>query len=184
MGSCSLLQGIFPTQGSNPGLLHCRQIFYQLSHKGSPTENQVRGSWGPPNFSLPHDLFGAPVSQTPWTSSVGISPTSKVKCNSIPFSPQTKEQTWRTGYKLLKNLGSFLLSHFSIVKLISKSHKFNLPYLCHPGRMALALIGLGFHTCPSGHCFSTRVCPPAPLCLGCSKIHRSSWGCHNNACGL
>ena len=36
MGSLSLLQGIFPTQGSNPGLLHRRQILYQLSHKGSP----------------------------------------------------------------------------------------------------------------------------------------------------
>ena len=35
-GSLSLLQGIFPTQGSNPGLLHCRRILYQLSHKGSP----------------------------------------------------------------------------------------------------------------------------------------------------
>ena len=35
VGSPSLLQGIFPTQGSNPGLLHCRQIVYQLSHKGS-----------------------------------------------------------------------------------------------------------------------------------------------------
>ena len=34
--SLSLLQGIFPTQGSNPGLLHCRWILYQLSHKGSP----------------------------------------------------------------------------------------------------------------------------------------------------
>ena len=33
--SLSLLQGIFRTQGSNPGLLHCRQILYQLSHKGS-----------------------------------------------------------------------------------------------------------------------------------------------------
>jgi len=31
-----LLQGIFPTQGLNPGLPHCRQILYQLSHKGSP----------------------------------------------------------------------------------------------------------------------------------------------------
>ena len=37
MGSLSLLQGIFPTQGSNPGLPHCRQILYQLSHKGSPS---------------------------------------------------------------------------------------------------------------------------------------------------
>ena len=34
--SCSLLQGIFPTQGLNPGLLHCRQILYQLSHQGNP----------------------------------------------------------------------------------------------------------------------------------------------------
>ena len=36
VGSLSLLQEIFPTQGSNPGLLHCRQILYQLRHKGSP----------------------------------------------------------------------------------------------------------------------------------------------------
>ena len=35
MGILFLLQGIFPTQGSNPGLPHCRQILYQLSHKGS-----------------------------------------------------------------------------------------------------------------------------------------------------
>ena len=35
-GSLSLLQGIFPTQGLNPRLPHCRQILYQLSHKGSP----------------------------------------------------------------------------------------------------------------------------------------------------
>ena len=34
--SLSLLQGIFPTQGSNPGPPHCRQILYQLSHQGSP----------------------------------------------------------------------------------------------------------------------------------------------------
>ena len=36
VGSLSLLQGIFPTQWSNPGLLHCSQILYQMSHKGSP----------------------------------------------------------------------------------------------------------------------------------------------------
>ena len=30
-----LLQGIFPNQGSNPGLLHCRQMLYHLSHQGS-----------------------------------------------------------------------------------------------------------------------------------------------------
>ena len=36
VGSLSLLQGIFPSQGSNPGLPHCRQILYQVSHKRSP----------------------------------------------------------------------------------------------------------------------------------------------------
>ena len=36
VGSHSLLQGIFPTQSQNPGLLHCRQILYDVSHQGSP----------------------------------------------------------------------------------------------------------------------------------------------------
>ena len=35
VGTLALLQGNLPTQGSNPGLPYCRQIFYQLSHKGS-----------------------------------------------------------------------------------------------------------------------------------------------------
>ena len=33
VGSLSLFQGIFPNQGSNPGLPHCRWILYQLSHQ-------------------------------------------------------------------------------------------------------------------------------------------------------
>ena len=36
VGSLFLLQQIFPTQESNWGLLHCRQILYQLSYEGSP----------------------------------------------------------------------------------------------------------------------------------------------------
>ena len=36
VGGRALLQGIFPTQGSNPGLPYCRQILYHLSHQGSP----------------------------------------------------------------------------------------------------------------------------------------------------
>ena len=35
VGCHFVLQGIFPTQGSNPGLLHCRQMLYQLSHQAS-----------------------------------------------------------------------------------------------------------------------------------------------------
>ena len=36
VGCHALLQGIFPTQGLNPGLLHCRQILYRMSHQGKP----------------------------------------------------------------------------------------------------------------------------------------------------
>ena len=36
VGYYSLLQGIFPIQGLNPGLLHCRQVLYHLSYQGSP----------------------------------------------------------------------------------------------------------------------------------------------------
>ena len=39
VGCHFLLQGIFPTQGLNPGLLHCRQTLYHLSHQGSSKQD-------------------------------------------------------------------------------------------------------------------------------------------------
>ena len=44
VGCYALLQGIFPTQGLNPGLLHCRQVLYHLSHQRSPPSS--RGTSG------------------------------------------------------------------------------------------------------------------------------------------
>ena len=52
VGSLSLLQGILPIQGSNPGLPHCRQTLYQLSHR----EAQEYRSGSP--ISSPGDLLG------------------------------------------------------------------------------------------------------------------------------
>ena len=48
MCSLSLLQGIFPTQESNPGLPHCRWILYQRTQKGSPgiLERLINLKWG------------------------------------------------------------------------------------------------------------------------------------------
>ena len=43
-GSLSLLQGIFPTQELNRGLLHCRRILYQLSYQGSPWKLKLEGN--------------------------------------------------------------------------------------------------------------------------------------------
>ena len=52
MGSHSLCQGILPTQGSNPGLLHCGRILYQLSYK--EWESHLREMWKfPVRFYFP-----------------------------------------------------------------------------------------------------------------------------------
>ena len=45
-------RGIFLTQGSNPGLPHCRRILYPLSHQGSPQLKQVRLCCLPPTRSF------------------------------------------------------------------------------------------------------------------------------------
>ena len=45
VGSLSLLQQVFPTQESNQGLLHCRQILYQLSYQGSSIGKPHREAW-------------------------------------------------------------------------------------------------------------------------------------------
>ena len=42
VGCHSLLWGIFLTQGTNPDLLHCRWVFYRLSHEGSPLEKSSK----------------------------------------------------------------------------------------------------------------------------------------------
>ena len=47
MGSLSLLHGIFTTQGSNPGLPHCRPILHQLSHKEGPRWSSDGQNLGP-----------------------------------------------------------------------------------------------------------------------------------------
>ena len=45
VGSLSLLQGIFPTQGTKRSLLHCRQILYQQSYHGSPPKGDTVAAW-------------------------------------------------------------------------------------------------------------------------------------------
>ena len=47
VGCHSLLLGIVLTQGSNPGLLHCRQILYRLSHWGSPLKSGIEDNFIP-----------------------------------------------------------------------------------------------------------------------------------------
>ena len=63
VGSLSLLQGIFSTQGSNSGLLHCRQTLYWLSHKGSPRILEWVAYPAPADLPDPGIELGSPALQ-------------------------------------------------------------------------------------------------------------------------
>ena len=63
VGSLSLLQGIFPTQGSNLGLLHCRQILYQLSHREAEEYQSVQPIPSPGDLPDPGIELGSPALQ-------------------------------------------------------------------------------------------------------------------------
>ena len=59
VGCHALLQGIFLIQGSNRGLLHCRQILYQLSYQGSSSQDSLRAEAGGEGvISAPTSLLG------------------------------------------------------------------------------------------------------------------------------
>ena len=73
VGRLSILRGIFPTQGLNPGLLHCRQILYHLSHRWSlnikkpGTILKILQGWISPG--TPSELLSDPHKKTsllPW----------------------------------------------------------------------------------------------------------------------
>ena len=65
--SLSLLQRIFPTQGSNPGLLHCRWILYQLSYQGSPKNHRTRTK---AKLYMITSFWGLPSPGSLWIKSV------------------------------------------------------------------------------------------------------------------
>ena len=92
VGCHFLLQGLFPTQGSNPGLLHCRQILYRLSYKGSPWKWKWSRSvqWTVPyqaslsmGFSRQGYWSGLPFSSPGDLPSPGIEP--QVSCTAGRF---------------------------------------------------------------------------------------------------
>ena len=66
MGSHSLLQGIFPTQGSNTGLLHCRQILYHLTLQGNPDERRALPSTNMLSATPDYQLKDTSEASSPW----------------------------------------------------------------------------------------------------------------------
>ena len=90
VGCHFLRQRIFPTQGSNPGLTHCRQTVYGLSHQGSPfiKDRSTQARLLPEAASGPHPFSSMSRRHSPRTRLPG--PTS---FNNLPSEPETpKEQ--------------------------------------------------------------------------------------------
>ena len=105
VGTLSLLQGIFPTQGSNPGLLHCGWILYQLSYQGSPVltrelKDLTYRMWiSKICFENTHVLLISKL--TPWGMSMNDSPTPCLCCFLLKYSKDYKQNFplfSRTGY--------------------------------------------------------------------------------------
>ena len=86
VGSLSLLQEIIPTQGSNPGLPHCRQILYQLSHKGNSNLFKYSGL----EKSMDCIVHGVTKNQT-WLSNFHFIFYNKNKYSLIPLREFLKE---------------------------------------------------------------------------------------------
>ena len=129
VGNCSLLQGIFPTQGSNPGLPHCRRILYQLSHQGSP--NTI--------FSSVQSFRD---SMTPWTAARQAS-LSITNTRSLP-KLRSIELVMPSNHLVLCHLLLLLPSIFPSIKIFSNESVLCIrrpKYYCrlnrHPKRVCL-----------------------------------------------
>ena len=92
----SLLQGIFPTVGSNPGLQHCRQILYCLSHQGSPNQpylnkimfkkKKTNPLWSTQLVSVSPMVFPLPIPPPPGD------PDRHVQAPSAPGDPTAEQE--------------------------------------------------------------------------------------------
>ena len=97
MGCHSLLQGIFPTQGFNPGLLNCRQILYQLSHQGRAEQVKVLVVQSRPTLCFPMDC------SLPDVSVHGILQTVILEWLAISFS---RGSSWPRGWTRVSCIAS------------------------------------------------------------------------------
>ena len=116
MSSLTLLQGIFPAKGWNPGLPHCRQILYQLLHQGSCPVSSVLTlclqpcpSWGTASEANYFQENGGCADQVEcWFGALGNYHCSRA--SALPFSPRTP----RGPRKRLPHLLAFWLTSASV----------------------------------------------------------------------
>ena len=155
VGSPFLLQGIFPTQGSNPGLPHCRRILYQLSHKGRPrilewvAYSFSSGSSQPRNWRgvscIAGRFFINWATRKPGSclfSSVQFYPWTQLFSDNLPPKSSYKTQTvisitylhslscFSKSFMLIMSSEPLKNSLTQVVKSVKSSMLFHSPWLC------------------------------------------------------
>ena len=140
MGSHSLLQGIFPTQGWNPGLQHCRRILYCLSHQGSLWGTQgcvyspkPGGSSGSPGCGITLILQAPPERlalreqglHSAFSAPGGRASTPAVSPSMVPYPLQHPPQCRETAYDQRKHLTVWLQMDMMVCKTHYSNRKQN-----------------------------------------------------------
>ena len=148
VGSHSLLKGIFPTQGSNFGLLHCRQILHHLSQQMSVWRVAVRGQRphriprkAPPHPQLGWHWFHQGGSQVSTRGPAGLSVLSSSSSRRLVFGPVLRSHCFQKqlphGAQLrdeeARRAGSFLPTPrlLALNQAVKVSYSV-LPTLCDP----------------------------------------------------
>ena len=159
MGSHFILQGIFSIKGSNPDLLHCRQILYHPSHQGRPLLSLVK------YFQNSSKIFCCLVTQvksdifvTPWTPlSVGFS--RQEYWGGLPFP--TSRDIFNSGIELRSPVSLLhwrqILYPWATWENISKTalYQFQTVLICqfHPINILLTVLGkIMFTSGRNGQC--------------------------------
>ena len=99
VGSHSPLQGISPTKGSNPGLLHCRQILNQLSHKGSPRILEWVAYPFSSGSSWPRNRTGVSCITGRFFTNLAMREAHRIVCQAVVLQMQSSSYAWTEAHR-------------------------------------------------------------------------------------
>ena len=144
MGSLSLLQGIFSTQGSNAGLPHCRWILYQLNHQGSPRILEWVAYPFSSGFSQPRNRTGVSCIEGGFTAELSEKPIEltvpicRAVMNPPPPGPPSRPIPHPSNHPIACNLLSSCC--WAALGYWRGEKQTLLPLSPHPSFLALALL--------------------------------------------
>ena len=142
VGCHAPVQGIFPTQGSNPDLPHCRPILYHLSHQGNPPHSQISEEGTAQTLrSFPNDVsqrfpqcsLFAGIKQSSWSICFHFVDTVNLIIDLVfpLFSSETQSQIWGSPLAITQHLWHALCIFFALSHILFPFFSFFHPLFLH-----------------------------------------------------